>query len=291
MPPVTLQTLLNAVKQQLISVYPSQEAEAMAYTLCRHFFCKSTAQLLLDIQKNIDGQTADKVQYAVVKLLNHTPIQHITGYTDFYGCHIEVSEQVLIPRPESEELVDWILQSVDTGQAVRILDIGAGSGCIAIALARHLPLADVTAWDISRQALQIARRNASINNAGVCFQQIDILAPPSIPAQWDIIVSNPPYVCRSERSLLPANVLCEPPCALFVPDDAPLLFYTHIADFATQHLVRNGVLYFEINERFGTEVGKLLRSKIFTNVELRKDINAKDRMVRGRKSPNYQREI
>lgn len=263
-----------------MATYPPREAEAMAHMLCRHFFGITAAQMLIDMNQNIDLHTAEQVKNAVTQLLNYTPIQHITGHVDFYGCRINVNPHVLIPRPETEELVQWILQTIAPKRSVRILDIGTGSGCIAIALAARLPLASVEAWDISPQALYTAAHNADINDVKIHFREADILRPPPASALWDVIVSNPPYVCVSERAALPANVLHEPPCALFAPNGAPLLFYGCIADFARQHLVDGGSLFFEINERFGTEVVDLLHSRHFTGIELRQDLNNKDRMVR-----------
>ncbi|GHT66650.1 release factor glutamine methyltransferase [Bacteroidia bacterium] len=277
----TLQSLLFETQQQLLTLYSEREAKTLSYLLCEHFCNQNKAELLLHLQESIELSIAEKIQCATQQLLQSLPIQHITGYTIFCNCRIRVNQHVLIPRQETEELVEWILQNVDAKQSANILDIGTGSGCIAIALAKSLPHAAITGWDISANALQVAVNNTVSNGVDVRFEQRDILQTPvdTTAAQWNIIVSNPPYVCDNERNSLPRNVLYDPPQALFVPDDNPLLFYSRIADFATQHLKPTGNLYFEINEQFGNAVVDLLRAKHFGNVTLRKDLNGKDRMV------------
>jgi release factor glutamine methyltransferase len=229
-----------------------------------------------------DASRVARLQSAIEDLRKHKPIQYILGYTEFCNCNIEVNEHVLIPRQETEELVSWVCRDVVGGGAVRILDVGAGSGCIAVALAQALPQARVMGWDVSPEAVAVARRNAQRNGVDVDFETHDILnTTAGCQSTWDVIVSNPPYVCESERNSLSINVLREPTLALFVPDDQPLLFYDRIADFALQHLNAGGAVYFEINEKYGGDTVELLRGKGFGKVELRKDLNGKGRMVRG----------
>ena len=227
-------------------------------------------------------------------LHNEKPIQYIIGETEFYRLPFYVNQHVLIPRPETEELVEWIISLPNSSQKeknLNILDIGTGSGCIAISLAKNLPNASVFAIDISKKALQVAKQNAVLNEVTVEFIEYDILSSniiqtPSIRGKnlnlkFDIIVSNPPYVRQLERQEIKNNVLnYEPHIALFVENDNPLLFYNHIIDFAKENLTKNGKLYVEINQYLGQETVTLLKEKGFTNIELKKDLFGNDRMVR-----------
>jgi release factor glutamine methyltransferase len=198
-----------------------------------------------------------------------------------------LNSNVLIPRPETEELIYWITSQFknDSSKNLKILDIGTGSGCIAVSLAKLIPNAEVSAMDISREALQTAQENAKINQVQMHFMEADVLKMHSLETSFDIIVSNPPYVLAHEKSKMRENVLnFEPHQALFVPDTNPLIFYEKIADLAIRHLNKNGQLFFEINEAYGNEVRDLLVEKGFVDVELKKDLFGKLRMVRGRKS-------
>jgi release factor glutamine methyltransferase len=195
-----------------------------------------------------------------------------------------VNESVLIPRPETEELVDWIRNENDLNKNLQILDIGTGSGCIAISLKHEFPFATVDAFDISNEALETARKNAAQNGLEVNFSEVDILNAPAFDKKWDIIVSNPPYVLENEKLQMHSNVLeYEPHLALFVPDNDPLLFYREIALFAKKQLNANGKLYFEINRAYGQATVDMLSELGFQHIELRKDISGNDRMVRGEK--------
>ncbi len=218
----------------------------------------------------------------IKRLQNNEPIQYILGNTEFYGLNFKVTPAVLIPRPETEELVEWIL--LDTKHPnPHILDIGTGSGCIAIALAKKMN-AVVNAWDVSTKALDIAKENAIANNVSVIFSEIDVLKYQQNEQRFDIIVSNPPYIKEAEKKMMSKNVLdFEPQQALFVPDSDALIFYNRIADIAQQQLTNNGMLYFEINQAKGIEVVQLLEKKGFVNVELKKDISGNNRMVRAMK--------
>ena len=222
----------------------------------------------------------------VKRLQNNEPIQYILGKTEFYGLEFKVAPEVLIPRPETEELVEWIL--LETKQpSPQILDIGTGSGCIAISLAKKMSSATVDAWDVSPKALSIAKDNATINNVSVNFLEVDVLKYQQDKRRFDIIVSNPPYIKEIEKKLMTKNVLdFEPHIALFVPDNQALIFYNSIADIAQVQLKNNGWLYFEINQAKGTEVVQLLKAKGFVNVELEQDISGNDRMVRAMKNIN-----
>ena len=204
------------------------------------------------------------------------------GETEFYSLTFNVNESVLIPRPETEELVDWIRNENenDRNGNLQLLDIGTGSGCIAICLKHEFPNAEVDAFDISDLALETAKSNASLNELVVNFLKVDILNAPDFDKKWDIIVSNPPYVLESEKTEILVNVLeYEPHSALFVPDNNPLLFYRKIAFFAQKQLQPNGKLYFEINREYGKATVDLLSGLGFQNIELRKDISGNDRMI------------
>src|SRR5688572_8583660 len=222
-----------------------------------------------------------KFNFCVKDLKAHKPIQYILGSTEFYGCRIKVNESVLIPRPETEELVDWIKTGLKGREPKTILDIGTGSGCIAIALKKIFPQSRVTAMDISEKALEVAAENAQRNNARIDFVLRDILSSPSSAPPFDLIVSNPPYITLSEKAAMNKNVVeYEPHLALFVSEEDALVFYRAIADLARSILVTGGKLYFEINERMGPAVKKLLGEMDFLNVEVKKDLSGKDRMVR-----------
>ena len=217
------------------------------------------------------------------RLQNNEPIQYILGKTEFYGLNFKVSPAVLIPRPETEELIEWILLNTKTVNP-HILDIGTGSGCIAIALAKLMRYATVDAWDISDGALKVAKENATANNVSVQFSKIDVLQAVLPNKHFDIIVSNPPYIKESEKEMMSKNVLdFEPHEALFVRNHEALIFYNRIAEIANKQLNKNGLLYFEINQANGLEVVQLLKEKNFVNVELKKDISGNDRMVRAMK--------
>lgn len=219
----------------------------------------------------------------VQRLQNGEPIQYIIGHTEFYGLDFKVTPSVLIPRPETEELIEWIL--LETKQLnPHIVDIGTGSGCIAIALAKKMKYATVDAWDVSAKALEVAKNNAISNSVSIKFTAVDVLKEQSFNKKFDIIVSNPPYIKDCEKEVMSKNVLdFEPHQALFVSDNDALIFYNRIADIAMQELNTNGWVYFEINQANGLEVVQLLQARGFVDVELKKDISGNDRMVRAMK--------
>jgi release factor glutamine methyltransferase len=278
---------LQYLLEQLRGLYPDPEIRSLSYRILESV-CRADSQTLLRSKdKQLSANEREQVREMTELLKKFRPLQYITGETEFYGLPFQVDESVLIPRPETEELVEWILTD-DIFRAprpkLRILDIGTGSGCIAVALARHLPEADVYALDISGRALEVAARNARINKVNVRFFRHDILAPDPLPVVscFDLIVSNPPYIPPSEKGAMSPSVLAyEPPQALFVPEEQPLLFYEQIAERGQTALRSGGRLFFETNARFGSAVAEMLRSKDYRNVELRADISGNDRMVRG----------
>jgi release factor glutamine methyltransferase len=227
------------------------------------------------------------IQTIVQRLKNSEPIQYIFGETEFYGLSFEVSPAVLIPRPETEELTDWITHEYDRDAVLSIVDIGTGSGCIAITLAAHFPNADLWALDISQAALAVAQRNALKNRVKVNFLLKDVLNDDLTcfeSGKLDVIVSNPPYVTPSEKRLLQPNVLeHEPHCALFTPGNDPFIFFKRIATFGFKCLKDKGKIYFEINEAFPVEVADILKQYGYKNITPRKDINGKWRMISAQK--------
>lgn len=230
-----------------------------------------------------------ELQHILNRLLQQEPVQYILGQADFYGLKFKVNRNVLIPRQETEELVYWILETIQKEiktTPLKLLDIGTGSGCIPITLKKKMPQLEVTALDISKAALDITQTNANLNKVNITLVELDILHQEkwhSLPT-FDIIVSNPPYIPLRERALMPAYVTdFEPETALFVKDEAPLIFYDAISDFAIQHLSPNGYLFFECNEFNANEVVQLIENKGFKDVLLQKDMNGKDRMIRCRK--------
>ena len=272
---------INHIRKELQGIYSLQEIEG----LIRFIFSTwknigSNEIFLREIVLSDNEQIF--LRDIVRRLKAHEPIQYILGKTEFYGLTFVLSPDVLIPRPETEELVHWILTSNSLPDPV-IFDAACGSGCIAVSLKKNISGSTVVACDISEQALEIARRNAALNNVAVDFVHMDLLHPEEreLPC-FDIIVSNPPYITEKEKEKMSLNVLDhEPHLALFVPDSDPLVFYRTIVEMATKRLNHGGSLYFEINEQFGNECLKILENHQFTHVELRKDINGKDRMIKG----------
>ncbi|HEV7348918.1 peptide chain release factor N(5)-glutamine methyltransferase [Telluribacter sp.] len=268
-----------------ITVYPPKETQAIAFMLLEHYLRLRNVDVLVD-RPIPESQVQPDWDTIVQRLNQNEPVQHIIGSTEFCGLTFRVSSSVLIPRPETEELVRLVTRDyAEPDEKASILDIGTGSGCIAIVLARFLPHATVHAWDVSEEALTVARENARQLMADVQFAQQDMLNVsfplPDAPEQFDCIVSNPPYVTYSEADHMQPNVLrFEPHEALFVEDNDPLLFYKAIADFGSHHLKPQGRCYVEINEHFGEETRKVFEERGYTQVELLRDIHGKDRFVR-----------
>lgn len=262
-----LKEAIEQLRSGLAGVADPQEVQAMIRVICEDIFNYDQVDVALRQESELPGFAQQRITDAVARLRRHEPLQHIVGTARFHGHKFKVSPAVLIPRPETEQLVDLIIDE-NPGSDLRVLDMGTGSGCIAISLARALKFAQVDALDVSRDALEVARENAAALKVKVRFFESDMLAPQP-PACYDIIVSNPPYVCWSERESMEPNVKdYEPAQALFVPDDDPLLFYKAIAPYATQSLERGGRLYLEINRRFGNEVKRLLEDNGFDEVRI-----------------------
>lgn len=282
----------NRFLQALSSLYDEKEVESFFYLTLEKLHQKKRIDLALQPDLSMDETQLSQWETVLTELKTYKPIQYILGETEFYGLTFLVNENVLIPRPETEELVELILVESRKSkvESLSILDIGTGSGCIPVSLKKNLPSAEVFAIDVSPNALEVAQKNAEINGVEVNFIQTDILKvndlknlPTSnfqLPASFDIIVSNPPYVRNLEKAEINPNVLeFEPHLALFVEDNDALLFYRKITELAKSHLAENGKLYFEINQYLGKETVALVESYGFKNVQLIKDIYGNDRMI------------
>jgi release factor glutamine methyltransferase len=283
----TIKDVFLSFQQGLGEVYDSRETEAIALLVLEEITDISRAKIKAFPEDEVPGEAAEKIQSILEELKTGRPVQYILGNTEFYGLNFLVNPSTLIPRPETEELVEWVLQSqklkVKSQKSFSILDIGTGSGCIAISLKKNLPDADVTAIDISPEALHTAKLNAVINEVEVNFIHDDILNTKfeTEDSKFEIIISNPPYVTLEDKQQMHQNVTgFEPHTALFVPERNPLIFYKAIADFAVKRLSENGLLFFEINENYGEETVELLHNKGFNNIELRQDMSGRDRMVK-----------
>ena len=260
--------------------YPRGEILSFWDLIIARFLARDRLYCALHPEEDLKACHEKEMRLALDKLLVFCPIQYITGKAFWRGDHFKVTPNTLIPRPETEELVDWILSDYGAMNP-KILDIGTGSGCIAISLAKCMNEASVWAVDKSLKALEVAAWNAIAHQVDVQLMERDVFEFKSLETTFDVMVSNPPYVCLSEQKKMTSNVLAyEPHSALFVPDDDPLCFYECIATHALSMLSEKGALYFEINEVFGKEVQGLLKKKGFHKVQLRKDLFGKDRMVK-----------
>ena len=278
---ITVVEIRKQIKQSLAGLYDENEIRNYTDLMFQHLLNYSKIDIRLKGSEVISQHFIEKIEETLKRLRVFEPIQYILGETVFFDLPLVVSPDILIPRPETEELVDWIIRE-NEGKEIRILDIGTGSGCIAVALAKKLPLAKVTGVDVSKTALEIACKNAALNNTDMEFFRFDVLKQtPVLKGEFDIIVSNPPYVRESEKKLMCPNVLqYEPHQALFVPDDDPLIFYKAIADVGRKILVREGVVYCEINEALPDETMSVFQNRGYTSVEVRRDINNKPRMIK-----------
>ena len=270
---------------QLQGMYDREEIHSFFYLLCDSFLNYRRFDVSMNHDRLLSKPTMARFDSALARLQAREPIQYILGCTEFYGLPFQVNKHTLIPRPETEELVDWILSHVQNqGAVLDILDIGTGSGCIAVALAKILPRASISALDISLKAIALAKENAINNNVSVSFSDQDILDTKSLEKKYDVIVSNPPYVRQQEKKAMHTNVLAyEPSNALFVPNGDPLLFYRKIAQLAMVSLQTKGWLYFEINEYLSKEMDVLLKEIGFANIEIKKDFRAVPRMIKCQK--------
>ncbi len=277
--------------QRLKANYPDSEIENFFFWTLEEILGIQRIDFVLQKNNAVDYQNIDRIKKVIQRLRNEEPIQYIFGSTEFYGLLFNVSTDTLIPRPETEELVEWIIETVKQDEylsslsELRILDIGTGTGCIAITLTKLIPSANTTAVDISKNALTVAESNSALNEVNVHFVISNVLELSSLENELDIIVSNPPYVRNSEKIEIKNNVLkYEPDTALFVEDDDPLLFYRKIGKLSLESLNPNGYLFFEINQYLGKEMVDLLSDLGYQHIELRKDVFGNDRMIKCRLS-------
>ena len=276
--------IVNEIREALRGIYPDSEALSLAKMLLVEAFGFSTLELYGGKDKEISGNRRGDLDKMLSRLQKNEPIQYVLGKETFCGLDFEVDSNVLIPRPETRELVEWIVADRKSSASSHILDIGTGSGCISISLAKFLQGSKVEAWDISQGALDVARRNAQRNGVEVLFRHQDVLDALPGGAIYDVIVSNPPYIAEKEKLDMDANVLdWEPSTALFVPDADPLLFYRKIAELGLSMLRAGGALYFEINRAYGQETISMLESLNYSQIELRKDEWGNDRMIKAYK--------
>ena len=271
--------------ESLKGIHDENEVESFFFILTEYLHNLKRIDLALNPSFEISEAEVQKWESIISELKTEKPIQYIIGETWFYDSKFYVNEHTLIPRPETEELVDWIFATEkknDKKEKLTILDIGTGTGCIPISLKKNLPQAEVSAIDVSEEALKVAQRNALENKVEINFILQNILETEDLKQQFDIIVSNPPYVRNMEKQEIKKNVLAfEPHLALFVEDNDALLFYRKIAQLALKNLTPNGLLFFEINQYLGKETVELLENLGFKNIELKKDIYGNDRMIKG----------
>ena len=300
-----MKNITTHIQETLNTLYPPEEIRCIVRLILSHVCGLSYNQQILCKDKQISEKEKVEILAIVNRLKNMEPLQYILGETEFYSLPIKVNPSVLIPRPETEELVDMIIKAsnsiiarreatklphndeivfLTTDKSLKIIDIGTGSGCIPIALAKHIPDATITAIDISDAALRTANENATLNNVNVRFIQADILNSYKISGSFfddfDIIVSNPPYVTEKEKDAISENVIAyEPHCALFVPDEDPILFYKAIADFALLKLASGGMIYLEINANYDIAISNMLHEKGFAKIEIISDLSGKNRFI------------
>lgn len=282
---MTIASIEKVFIKDLASLYGPEEAGSIAW-LVIGFVCKiNRSQYLSNKYDDLSEQELATFYQILSDLKKGRPVQYLLGETEFYGSIFKVNSSVLIPRPETEELVDWVLKDLNINKVelgrLKLLDIGTGTGCIPITIKKYLPNLEVTAVDVSFEALEVAKGNADFNHTDVHFTQDDILNPTAEWKTFSIITSNPPYVTLAEKDRMHVNVLeHEPHLALFVPQDDPLIFYEAIARFANRHLEKGGFVYLEINENLGQETVSLLSRNGFRNIELRQDLRDRDRMIK-----------
>jgi release factor glutamine methyltransferase len=272
--------------EALSAIYPKTEIDSFFFILMEEKLNLQRIDTVLKPDYLITEKNLIDLKTIVKRLQKEEPIQYIIGTTEFYGLPFLVDKNTLIPRPETEELVTWVLDEIKvlTNNKITelsILDIGTGTGCIPISLAKNLTSLNISAIDISPEALLIAKQNAILNKVRIAFIELDILGAKSLPQKYDVIISNPPYVRELEKEEIKNNVLeNEPHLALFVADENPLIFYNKIADLAKQQLSENGMLFFEINQYLGKETVSMLAEKGFKNIQLKKDVFGNDRMIK-----------
>ena len=278
-----LKDVIRHIKDELTNIYPERETNSLIEIILDHVVKLKKTDLLINREQTITHQQFKKIEDITKQLKKQKPIQQILGETEFYNITLKINPHILIPRQETEELVDWIIKDAPP-QKINILDVGTGSGCIAIALAKNLPLASVTALDYKQEIIDIVKENAHLNDVKIRIIQSDILNEELPNETYDLIVSNPPYVRPSEREFMKRNVLdFEPYESLFVNERNPLIFYRKIIQLAGKHLLDKGLVYFEINEHLGQEMVRLMKKHNFRNICLKKDLNNKDRMIKAQK--------
>ncbi len=279
---IEIKNIIIFIKNKLKEKYPPEEINGFINIIFEDLLNFSNVDIHMNLNQKLDNKVIYKLERIINELIQEKPIQYILGNAHFYDLKLKVSPDVLIPRQETEELVDWIIIT-NKNRKPNILDIGTGSGCIAITLAKNIVDSKVSAFDISKRALKIAKENSIINEVNVDFSEYNIIEQSNcINYKYDIIVSNPPYICEKERKLMNENVLGnEPELALFVPNNDPLIFYRKILEFAKNNLSEKGKVFFEINEAYGIEMKKLMGEMGYDEIILKKDINSRDRMICG----------
>ncbi len=278
---MTIKELKSLFSEELSSTYPKTEIDTFFYIVVEEYLNFQRIDTVLNSHEKLKKEEETSILSVLDRLKQEEPIQYIIGKTEFYGLPFKVNTNTLIPRPETEELVDWIIkENKNRDKELKILDIGTGSGCIPISLKANLPKSKVSTIDVSNDAIEVAKQNAIINKVEINFLNIDILDSETLPETYDIIVSNPPYVRELEKEEIKNNVLNnEPHLALFVENDNPLIFYNKISKLASKHLRKDGALFFEINQYLGTETSQLVKNNGFQTVHLRKDLFGNDRMI------------
>lgn len=276
----TLSDIMTLYRTGLKELYPGDEIRNIMHLVAEHLLNYSKIDIHLKQGEPISAEIAEKFHSALVRLQNWEPVQYVTGTAWFYELPFRVDNRVLIPRPETEELVDWIIRDHNDRPGT-VLDIGTGSGCIAVSLARHLPSLRVSACDVSPEALEVAGINTELNQAAVDLFHFDLLNGDTLPGKFSLIVSNPPYVRPAERQHMRPNVVDhEPELALFVPEQDPLLFYRRIALLARKYMADGGKLYLEINEALSQETAHVLENAGLYGIQVKEDLNGKPRMIR-----------
>lgn len=274
-----IKDLRIAFSKRLKGTYPDTEVQRFFQMTAQEYLGYSRMDIVMRLDQEVSIEKETQFLHTLALLEDQQPIQYIFGNSEFFGHSFFVSPATLIPRPETEELVQWILDEIPPD--ARVLDIGTGTGCIAISISKNLPQSQVTAYDVSRDALEVAQKNADHHQVPITFKEVDILTLPSIEPSFDIIVSNPPYVREQEKEHMRSNVLDnEPHLALFVTDTDPLLFYKKIGMLAFDNLSKGGSLYFEINQYLGEETRAMMETIGFKEVILRQDIYGENRMLK-----------
>ena len=282
---MTLIEYRSYFRLKLEFIYKVEESDDLLKRIIKAYFNWEPIKIGLEPNYVLSQKEEERLNLALNELKKEKPLQYILGNCSFMGLEFQVNSNVLIPRPETEELVQWIVNDEEIIQPKRVLDIGTGSGCVAVTLKHFLPHLQISALDISGEALKVAENNAQINATKVKFHQADILKKINWRTPLDIIVSNPPYVLPSEKKQMKTNVLnYEPLLALFVTEEDPLIFYKKIIEFAKHNLKQGGVIYFEINPIFVNELSAFLRENAFNSVEVRNDFLERPRMIRAKKS-------